>query len=239
MSSSPPPFYDGKLEEEEVAHLSDDDDDNDEGNDSDRGSIQSLPELCDLEDVVCSRYMIPKNTPTPKEEMLVCLHLSEFNEIMMELEDSIDAINEPISRHEKRFKRYENYERIQQQQQQQQPESTSRAAKRKKKKKSPMVPPTPITDKDRATHEKLLKQLAILLQKKSRIENYYSTILLKTIDAHPKPTKALSSIRSLLERDKNTIHSIMLHLDHFAYIDSELEDGSSLEDDSSEYSSDL
>jgi hypothetical protein len=226
-------FFDGKLNKDDRDNLSVG---GEEEEYSDTESIQSLPELCDLEEVVCARYMLPKDIPKP--EMLVCLHLTEFNEMCMELEDKIEAINDPISRFEKKMKKIENYERSREGEQTSSSSSSSRAAKRKKtknnknKNKLLSTPPTPLTQKERDNQERLLKELSLLLQKKSRIESYYSHILLKTIKSHPNPTKALLSIQKLLEHDKATIHSLTMHLDHFAYIDSGLDDGDTGDDES-------
>jgi hypothetical protein len=230
-------FFDGKLgksDRDSVATCEDDDDEF-----SDTGSVQSLPELCDLEEVVCSRYMLPKDIP--KQEMLVCLHLTEFNEMCMELDEKIEAINEPISRFEKRLKKIENYEKYNANNSNTAASSSSRAQKRKKGKNKNIgllsTPPTPLTDKEKGVQDGLLKELSVLLQKKSRIESYYSNILLKIIKSHPNPTKALLSIQNLLEHDKSTIHSLTLHLDHFAYIDSGLDEGSSCDESFSSSSS--
>ena len=240
MSVEKDTFFDGKLKKDEKNEryiIGTDDDGEDEFSDAD--SIQSLPELCDLEEIVCARYMLPKNIPKP--EMLVCLHLTEFNELSMELDEKIEAINDPIAKFEKRVKKIENYEKYTANNPH--PASSSRAATRRnnKKKTSKLLSssPTPLTEKERKTHDGLLKELGFLLQKKSRIESYYAHILLKTIKSHKNPTKALISIQNLLEHDKSTIHSLTLHLDHFAYIDSGLEDcsDSGEESESSSFSS--
>lgn len=223
-------FFDGKIKK--------DDNEFEEEDEifSDDGSVQSLPEMCDLEDIICNRYMLPKNIPKP--EMLVCLHLSEFNELMLDLEDKIESVNEPILKFEKRVKKIENYEKYYNNNQT--PSSSRQQQKGKgKNRNKPLLSAAPkaLSEKEKETHDKLLKDLAILLQKKSRIESYYSFILLKTIQSHPNPTKALTSIQKLLEHDKSTIHSLTLHLDHFAYIDSGLDECDSDEDSESSLSS--
>lgn len=241
-------FFDGTLrksDRDELVSVGTCEEDEDEDF-SDADSVQSLPELCDLEEAVCARYMMPKDIPKP--EMLVCLHLTEFNELCMELDEKIEVINEPINKFEKRLKKIENYERYTATNNNNNNNSTisgaassSRAQKRKngggKKNKNKnnnlfSTPPTPLTEQEKSVQEKLLKELSVLLQKKSRIESYYSHILLKTIKSHPNPTKALLSIQNLLEHDKSTIHSLTLHLDHFAYIDSGLDEGDSSGDES-------
>ena len=234
-------FFDGKLRKKDD-RMNDNASVGTAGGDdySDADSVQSLPELCDLEEVVCARYMMPKDIPKP--EMLVCLHLTEFNELCMELEEKIEAINDPISKFEKRVKKLENYEKYSGNNNEG-VATFSRAQKRKnnnrKNKNNNLLstPPTPLTEREKSTHDKLLKKLSILLQKKSRIESYYSHILLKTIKSHPNPTKALISIQNLLEHDKSTIHSLTLHLDHFAYIDSGLDEGDSGDESGSSFSS--
>ena len=233
MSSKDKSFFDGQLSKGDNASVGTDNGCDDDFSDTD--SVQSLPELRDLEETVCARYMMPKDIPKP--EMLVCLHLTEFNDLCMELEEKIEVINDPISRFEKRVKKLENYEKYSANNDVA-TSSSSRAQKRKtnnkKNKKNNLLstPPTPLTERERATQDKLLKELGLLLQKKSRIESYYSHILLKTIKSHPNPTKALISIQNLLEHDKATIHSLTLHLDHFAYIDSGLDEGDSSGDES-------
>ena len=235
-------FFDGNLRKSDRDELTSvgtcEEDEDDDYSDAD--SVQSLPELCDLEEAVCARYMLPKNIPKP--EMLVCLHLTEFNELCMELEEKIEVINDPINKFEKRLKKIENYEKYNNNNNNNNSgggaSSSSRAQKRKnggkknKNKSMLSTPPTPLTEQEKSVQEKLLKELAVLLQKKSRIESYYAHILLKTIKSHPNPTKALLSIQNLLEHDKSTIHSLTLHLDHFAYIDSGLDEGDSSGDES-------
>lgn len=242
MSAEDKSFFDGQLSKGDNASVGTN---NDEEVYSDADSVQSLPEFRDLEETVCARYMMPKDIPKP--EMLVCLHLTEFNELCMELDEKIEVINDPICRFEKRVKKIENYEKYSNAnvEETSSSSSSSRAQKRNKKKKNKSnnllsTPPTPLTEKEKSTQDKLLKELSVLLQKKSRIESYYSHILLKTIKSHPQPTKALISIQNLLEHDKSTIHSLTLHLDHFAYIDSGLDEGDSSGDESgSSFSSDV
>ena len=164
-------FFDGKLRKSydkmnDNASVGTECGDDDEY--SDAGSIQSLPELCNLEEAVCARYMMPKDIPKP--EMLVCLHLTEFNELCMELEEKIEVINDPISKFEKRVKKLENYEKYSANNSD--VATSSRAQKRKnnnrKNKNNNLLstPPTPLTAKEKSTQDKLLKELGILLQKK-------------------------------------------------------------------------
>ena len=225
-SSQDKTFFDGHLlrksDQDELVSVGTCEE-NEDDDYSDVDSVQSLPELCDLEETVCARYMIPKDIPKP--EMLVCLHLTEFNELCMELDEQIEVINEPINKFEKRLKKIENYEKYTAAVTNNNSNtgggaSSSRAQKRKnggggKKNKNKnnnlfSTPPTPLTEQEKSVQEKLLKELSVLLQKKSRIESYYSHILLKTIKSHPNPTKALLSIQNLLEHDKSTIHSLTL-----------------------------
>lgn len=227
-------FFDGGLKKENTKCLSL----NDESDFSDTDSIQSLPEFKDLENIVCGRYLIPKNIPKP--EMLVCLHLTEFNELCMELDDKIEDINVPISKFEKRVKKIENHDKCSKDNDNipSSSSSSSRASKRNRDKKKPISkPPKKITAAEEKKHDELLKELSGLLQNKSRVEAYYANILLKTIYSHSNPTKALVSIRNLLEHDKSTIHSLTLHLDHFSYIDSGLDDEDDDDTDSDEGSS--
>ena len=193
--------------------LSDDDDDGsslsfdtDSGLDSElEGSVKSLPELQDLEEVVFERYKKyhPKDL-IPSEEKLVALFLREFNDAFCDLENDYEDEQEETDII------IEEYQ--------------GQLKKLKKKKKNIRV--KNVKKKIETLQKKQKDEKQEFLKKKDDLEKYYCLICINAIKSHPDPPGELSSILKLLEKNAGTLHAICLHLNHFSYIDSELDEDS-------------
>lgn len=169
------------------------------------GSIQSLPELHTLEEVVLNRYtkFHPKDL-IPSEEKLVALFLREFNDSFCDLENDYEDEQEEVD-----IIIEENQQQLK---------------KMKKKKKNTKVNNIKKKIKDLEKKQKDEKQE--FLKKKDALEKYYCLICINAIKRHPDPPGELTSILNLLEKNASTLHAICLHLNHFSYIDSDLEEDS-------------
>ncbi len=165
-------------------------------------SVQSMPEMQDLETFVMKRYTTyhPKDM-IPLEEKLVALSLREFNDHFYEEEEEYEDENDVLQK-----------------------EIDAKMEGSKKKKKG-------------AKHKKDVKHLKELqerlkkefLHKKDQLEKYYSQMCLYAIYDHVDPPDELVSIRKLLKKNPCTLHAIIIHLNHFSYIDSDLEEDSDSE----------
>ena len=189
----------------EGSYLFGDDSDDDSSDSELEGSTVSLPEFQDLEEVVFERYKSyhPKDL-IPSEEKLVALFLREFNDAFCELEteyeddeDEVNIIIEDYQRDLKNLKKKKKYIKI----------------KNVKKKLETLQ-----------EKQKIKKQE--FLKKKDELEKYYCFVCINTIKCHPEPPSELSSILNLLQKNASTLHAICLHLNHFSYIDSDLDDDS-------------
>jgi hypothetical protein len=173
--------------------------------DSCDGSVKSLPEFQDLEEVVFGRYKKyhPKDL-IPSEEKLVALFLREFNDAFCDLENEYEDDQEDSEI------MMEEYQR--------------QLKTLKKKKKNVKVKNIKTKMEILRVDKKEKKQE--FLKKKDELEKYYCLVCVNAIKRHPEPPGELSSILNLLEKNASTLHAICLHLNHFAYIDSELDDDS-------------
>ena len=195
----------------ETSSSSDDSDYDDSGSDI---SYQSMPEMRDLETFVMKRYTSyhPKDI-IPTEEKLVALALREFNDHFYEEEETYEDENDVLQQEIQEKMTIIN--------------SSSSSSSSKKKKKSN-------TNKQHKKEKERVKELKALqerlkgefLQKKDQLEKYYSQMVLYAINDHVAPPEELVSIKKLLLKNPSTLHAIIIHLNHFSYIDSDLEEDS-------------
>ena len=176
-------------------------------------SVQSMPEMQDLETCVMKRYTTyhPKDM-IPVEEKMVALSLREFNDHFYDEEEQYEDENDELQREINEKMEIINA-------------ASSYTSKRKKKSTKHKK------EKERVKHlkemqERLKKEF---LHKKDQLERYYSKMCLYSIDEHVDPPGELVSIKNLLKKNPSTLHAIIIHLNHFSYIDSDLEEESDSE----------
>ena len=208
-----------KQQQENTSSLNSDDDSDDcneeEDFSDDEGSVCSMPEIQDLQRVVFSRYekYHPKSL-IPDEEKLITLYLREFNDAFCDLEEEFEEEEDEIS-----------HELLDLREDLKGPRRKKKGASKKstinyiKKKKEEI---TFLERKQKESKRNFLK-------KKDELERFYSQMCTNAIQQHPNPPSELTSILTLLEKNASTLHAICLHLSHFSYIDSELEEGSDAE----------
>lgn len=176
------------------------------------GSVCSMPEMKDLKNVVFGRY----ETYHPKsliadEEKLITLYLREFNNAFCDLEEEFEDEEDNISMQILDLQ-----------------EDLKGLSKRKMRKRGTNIKSY---EKKKKKEIELLeenqKQMKrIFLKKKDALEKFYCQMCKNAIEQHPEPPPELTSILKLLDKNASCLHAICLHLSHFSYIDSELEEGS-------------
>lgn len=172
----------------------------------DEGSVCSMPELQDLQGVVFSRYekYHPKSL-IPDEEKLVTLYLTEFNNAFCDLEEDFEEEEDEIS-----------HELLELREELKNLKKKKRGGNYAKKKKQEI----------KLLEENQREIKKVFLKQKDELERFYCQMCINAIQQHPEVPSELTSILTLLEKNASCLHAICLHLSHFSYIDSDLEEDS-------------